>query len=790
MKRSGACTVALPIWHADIEEFLSMQTEHGDQRKKCFDIFPQVVMYDLFLEACEKDDYWHCFDPYECIKVLGIDLNKYSSKYTWIRNYLDCVKAYKENKLVIVKKYKAKYLIKELIKTIVETGLPYIAYVDTLNKYNPNKHKGDIIAVNLCTAPETLVLTDVGYIEIQELENEIVNVWNGFEWSQTQVLKTGENQKLIKINFSNGEALDVTEYHKFYISTNYRGDHIEVRAKDLKPGDKIIKHKFPVIEGSEEFKYAYTHGFFCGDGSVRPQDGHGHIDLHPTKYICEDYIVNRNKLLGGQNHHYDTGIPAIYEHNCIVRIMLPLDIDTKFIVPTAKHTIKSRLEWFAGILDSDGTVAVNGTNKQLQIQSIHKEFLKQIRYMLNTLGVDAKVIKSQDARQTLLPDGKGGNKYYTCKTGYRLLVTSAATFKLLQLGLVCHRLEIDDMEEPQRSASQFIKVVSIEDEGRISDTFCFTEPKRHWGIFNGILTGQCTESLSNVDDDNWHTCSLSSLNLANIENHELEKYCRLITRILDNILNICEYPIEESENHVKNYRTIGIGILGLADYFAKHEHTYETAYSSKYLTYLFEDIAYYCTSESIQLAKERGAYNYFEKSEWANGNRIMNFKINSELPERWDNLQNEINTYGIRNSQLTSPAPNTTSGLIQGVVAGILPPFNLLHYDDSSNGAIAVMPPFINKYPLRYKAYSNYDMLTFIDYVAEMQKWIDTSISFESLMDLTKTDENGKHVITAKYIYDYIIKSWKSGIKANYYWRFIAKDNKLTEKEECISCSG
>jgi ribonucleoside-diphosphate reductase alpha chain len=449
-KRAGACTVALPIWHYDIEDFLNLQTEHGDQRKKCFDIFPQIVMYDLFLENCENDLEWYCFDPYEVKNVLDIDLNEYKSKQNWLDNYNKCIEAYKNKKVSLVKEYKAKYIIKELIKTIVETGLPYISYIDTLNKYNPNKHDGNIICTNLCT-----------------------------------------------------------------------------------------------------------------------------------------------------------------------------------------------------------------------------------------------------------------------------------------------------------------------------------------------------ESLSNVDDEHWHTCSLSSLNLAYIEEDEIEEQCRLITRLLDNILDICEYPIDESLNHVIKYRTIGIGMLGLADYFAKNGQTYESAYESKYLSNLFENIAYFCTDESIELAKEREAYPAFRGSEWSNGNRISNFANHSKKKSKWLVLQSKINMYGIRNSQLLSPAPNTTSGLVQGAVAGILPPFNLLHYDDSSNGSIAIMPPFLSKYPLLYKSYRNYDMMKMIDYVAEMQKWVDTSISFESLMDLTKLDENGKPIITAKYIYKYILKCKNSEIKANYYWRFISKNSdSIYKDDECIGCSG
>jgi ribonucleoside-diphosphate reductase alpha chain len=440
-KRSGAVTVALPVWHYDLEEFLSLQTEHGDPRKKCFDILPQLVVSDEFMKRVKTNEDWYCFDPYEVKTKLGLNLS-YTENYNEIVKNID--------KLELVKKYSAKYLMIEIIKVIVETGLPYIANIDTINRANPNKHAGRILCVNLCT-----------------------------------------------------------------------------------------------------------------------------------------------------------------------------------------------------------------------------------------------------------------------------------------------------------------------------------------------------ESYSNTTVEDWHTCSLVSLNLANIGVEETEKYSRLCVRLLDNILDLCQYPIKESENHVKKYRTTGIGVMGLADFFAKNGYTYESAYSSGFMSQTFERLCYFTIDESIDLAKTRGRYPMFEGSTWDTGERTQYLKQNSTIKEfDYDKLQSKLNTFGIRNSQLMSPAPNTTSSLVQGCVAGVLPPYNLLHYDDSSNGAVPIMPPYLSKHPLRYKAYKNYDMHTMSSYIAEMQKWIDTGISFEALFDLTQKKENGEAKVNAKYIYDFIMKCWNDGVRANYYFRYITPHGEESKKEECVSCSG
>ncbi len=71
-RRAGAVTVALDSWHLDIELFLELQTENGDQRGKAYDIYPQVVLSDLFMERVENDLEWTLVDPYEVRRKYGV----------------------------------------------------------------------------------------------------------------------------------------------------------------------------------------------------------------------------------------------------------------------------------------------------------------------------------------------------------------------------------------------------------------------------------------------------------------------------------------------------------------------------------------------------------------------------------------------------------------------------------------------------------------------------------------------------------------------------------------------
>lgn len=160
-KRSGAGTVALPIWHNDILDFLDMQTEHGDQRMKAYDIFPQVVVPDLFMERDVEQKPWITFCPFEVKTVLGIDIAKlYGEEFK--KAYLQIEEAYEQGKLKIARKHdNARAITKTIMRTQLETGLPYITFIDTINAVNPNAHNGVITNVNLCTESFSNVVPDM-----------------------------------------------------------------------------------------------------------------------------------------------------------------------------------------------------------------------------------------------------------------------------------------------------------------------------------------------------------------------------------------------------------------------------------------------------------------------------------------------------------------------------------------------------------------------------------------------------------------------------------------------------
>jgi ribonucleoside-diphosphate reductase alpha chain len=447
-RRAGAFTIALGIWHLDIEDFLEIQTEVGDIRKKSLDIFPQVIIPDAFMHRVVRDEDWYLTDPYEVKQVLGLSISEmWGAKF--IMAYRLIEDAIADGRITLYKKVSAKKLFVKIMQTQIETGLPYIAFKDSINRYNPNSHEGTIPCVNLCTESFSVVHTDLAY----------------------------------------------------------------------------------------------------------------------------------------------------------------------------------------------------------------------------------------------------------------------------------------------------------------------------------------------------HVCNLVSLNLGNISDDELEGFCQLSVRMLDNAIDLSKAPVAEADNHNYLYRVIGVGTLGLADWLALRNLTYRSTGTKETVSRLYEDIAYYCIKTSADLATERMPYMAFEHSSWDLGRMIGKslfwFQENSYDFPRWKALQKQILNTGIRNSQVLAIAPNTSSALLQGATASILPPFSRMFVDKNSKGSVPLLPPYIKEHFWHYLENKSLDQKIIVDLVGTaIQPWVDTGVSMELLFNLNSPE------VTAKYIMETLIDAWKKECKAIYYIRSIQKNTEAIDRsQECEMCA-
>ena len=731
-KRNGSFAIYLEPWHADVDDFLELKKNHGDEELKARDLFYALWICDLFMERVKDNAKWSLLCPHECPGLSDVYGDKFKELYE---------KYEKDGK--VRKTINARDLWFKILDSQMETGTPYILYKDAANSKSNQQNLGTIKSSNLCVAPETLILTDKGHIEIHSLEGQNVNVWNGEEFSNVDVVKTGIDQELIDVYTDDGSKLSCTPYHKFYIQESYSEKSIKiVEAKDLTPNDKLIKCEYPLIDGIDTFLHPYTHGFFCGDGTysnITENDespckfnalkGHYFCKRH-IDYETENYLLNNDSYLEDiiecQAKSYCKK-PMIYlygekkellkfmsyrtcSENCNRLVLqLPLDIEEKFNIPSFNCSIKDKLEWFSGYCDADGTISRNGDNEQLQVASINYTFLQNIKLLLQTCGINPKIKLSQSRDKSYLPDGKGSYKYYDVKPIYRLLITSFDLYNLFNLGFSPKRLKFTG-KEPARNAKQFIKILKVENNNRIDDTYCFNEPKKHMGIFNGIITGQCTEIIEYSDANETAVCNLASIALPAFVNektkefdyNKLHEVTKVVTNNLNRVIDINFYPSEKTKNSNLKHRPIGIGVQGLADVFILMDIPFHSELAKNINKLIFETIYHGALEKSNEMSIERtqnikllltrnrsdlldyinkyeynvnkitnndlvGAYSSFEGSPASKG--ILQFDMWNTTPSErydWTSLKESIIKHGLRNSLLVAPMPTASTSQILG----------------------------------------------------------------------------------------------------------------------------
>lgn len=212
-----------------------------------------------------------------------------------------------------------------------------------------------------------------------------------------------------------------------------------------------------------------------------------------------------------------------------------------------------------------------------------------------------------------------------------------------------------------------------------------------------VTTNPCGEYLSGVITldgkaryDYFGACNLGSLFLHNfVENpftkeaginmNKLEKAIRVGVRLLDDIIDINNYPLENYANYQKNIRTIGLGITGLADLFVMLGLEYGDEESIQLTDKLMDFIVYTAYDESCNLAKEKDSFNFLDREKFVESNFI---KKHIERNSKWNNIKEKILKDGIRNARLVSIAPTGTLSLSYGnnCSSGLEPIFSL-EYD-------------------------------------------------------------------------------------------------------------
>ena len=144
-KRKGAMCGYLETWHLDIEEFLELRKNTGDERRRTHDMNTANWVPDLFMKRVEQDESWTLFSPGEAPELHDLVGKAFEEKY---EEYEDKAKKGEMNQF---KSIPAKELWRKMLTMLFETGHPWITFKDSCNLRSPQQHSGVVHSSNLCT---------------------------------------------------------------------------------------------------------------------------------------------------------------------------------------------------------------------------------------------------------------------------------------------------------------------------------------------------------------------------------------------------------------------------------------------------------------------------------------------------------------------------------------------------------------------------------------------------------------------------------------------------------------
>ncbi|WBW50770.1 ribonucleoside-diphosphate reductase subunit alpha [Peptoniphilus equinus] len=285
-----------------------------------------------------------------------------------------------------------------------------------------------------------------------------------------------------------------------------------------------------------------------------------------------------------------------------------------------------------------------------------------------------------------------------------------------------------------------------------------------------------TVIVTKVKPGDFVVCNLASLNLGKLnvlDEAELEEVTTSVVRALDNVIELNYFPVADAEVNNSRYRPIGLGVSGYHHMLAAHHVLWESDEHLDFVDKVFDSINYYAIKASYETALDKGAYPYFQGSEWENGRYFTQRNYTSE---RWLALKEKIATHGLRNGYLLAIAPTSSTSIVAGTTAGIDPILNRFYYDEKKNGLIPRVAPDLTMSTYGYYTEAHrLDQSWSIKACGVRSRHVDQAQS----MNLYITND-----YTFRQILNLYLEAYHEGVKTVYYIR-----SKALEVEECKSCA-
>ena len=321
----------------------------------------------------------------------------------------------------------------------------------------------------------------------------------------------------------------------------------------------------------------------------------------------------------------------------------------------------------------------------------------------------------------------------------------------------------------------------------------------------------CTEIILNVSPEGIGVTTLGSVNLAShirdghLDRSQLAKTVQTGIRMLDNAMEVSQYPSQGVQDYALRNRPIGLGIMGFQEGLYELALDFESEEAVTFSDELMEFIAYYAILASSELAKEKGTYQTFSGSKWDKGlfpidtiplleaERGIPLGLNMRSQLDWTPVRDHVKRYGMRNCNCLAIAPTGTLSNIAGCSPSIEPLFKNIFVKSNACGEFTIINEYLvadlkalnlwsdemlmkikhfegsiakisevpDELKEKYKEVFEISSHWIIRHAAHRWKWIDQGQSVNTYTD----SESGN------FISDLYRTAWRMGLKATYYLR-------------------
>jgi len=579
---------------------------------------------------------------------------------------------------------------------------PGIAFIDQVNRHNHMMASmGPIYASNPCVTADTLVYTDEGLVSMGELYKTqkdfeaVVDSRYGYEntfHQSSKAFKTGY-KKVFKLLTKEGYSLRATADHKIMTPNGY------VPLGELKRGDKvhILNRKGGFgVKGS--LALGRTLGWLIGDGSISSPIKRATLSFFAREQtlapIFAEYVNEMVAPLTKSDRKTYTISALPVKGRAETRVTSDRLYkvageygltENKLQVPKQVFQGSENMQrgFLQALFTADGTV-FDAEHKGIDVRltSVSLELLEDVQKLLLNFGIASRIyLNRRKAQERMLPDGKGGQKLYSCQAYHELNVSkqNAAAFAE-EIGFLTDAKQnkltnaITRLKCGLRMEVFSARVKEVIADGE-EDVFDVTVPGPHSFIANGLSVSNCGEQFLHFSN----SCNLGSIDLSkfykkagdgrnadeSVEWERLGRVTQLSTRFLDNVIDAGDFPLDSIDDVVKRTRPVGLGIMGFADLCLKLQITYGSPDSIDLMDKVMSFVRKEAWKASLKFGAEKGVFPEFEANYEAYAKFIYDeIGISRDTP------------LTPRNYETTTIAPTGTISLVAETSSGCEPNFS------------------------------------------------------------------------------------------------------------------